>query len=129
MGINWGYELAVVIVGLVVVFAVLLILVVLCELMGNTFKNIDKNKKAKLDAKTNETKEDKATSNSVIKAVANATPVVESGITDDVVAAISAAIACIMGSGNKFAVKSINRVKGSRPAWNMAGIAENTRPF
>ena len=57
--------------------------------------------------------------------------VAEDGLTDEVVAAITAAIACVMtenGIVKPFAVKSIQRV-GSRNVWNMAGLLENTRPF
>ncbi len=129
MDIKWGFTLAVVVVGLVVVFSVLLILVFLCTIMGNTFKKIDENKKNKLDSNTNSIKENKNAPTIVTKAVVPATPVVESGITDDVVAAISAALAVIMGSEKPFAVKSIKRARGSRPAWNSAGILENTRSF
>lgn len=129
MSIDWGKETAVVIIGLVVVFAVLLILVLLCNVTGSIFKKVDNNKKAKLNSTKNEKAKPKASSNIITKSVANVVPAVEEGITDDVVAAIAAAIACIMGNENKFAVKSIKRARGSRPAWNTAGILENTRPF
>ena len=56
--------------------------------------------------------------------VANAT----AGIPGEVVAAISAAVASMMG-GKPFAVRSIKRKKQTRPAWGAAGIVENTRPF
>ena len=127
MNIDWGFTLAVVVVGLVVVFAVLLILVLLCTLMGMIFKIIDKNKIARLEsAKIAETL--KPAPVAVVATPAPA-PIVEEGITDDVVAAISAAIACIMGDDNHFVVKSVKRTRGSRPAWNLAGISENTRPY
>ena len=50
------------------------------------------------------------------------------GIPGEVVAAISAAVASMMG-GKPFAVRSIKRKKQTRPAWGAAGIVENTRPF
>lgn len=126
---DWGNTFATVIVGLVVVFSVLLILVLVCSLMGVTFKKIDnnKNKKSKPDVNQNKTKEKKVTTSTPVQAVA--APVVENGISDDVVAAISGAIACMMGSDKKFAVKSIKRSRGTRSAWNTAGIIDNTRPF
>jgi sodium pump decarboxylase gamma subunit len=123
MNVDWGFAGAVVIVGLVVVFAVLLILVVFCALMGTAFKS--------MGSKGNGKKEEKPAAQAPKAAapVEKAAPVVESGIGDDVIAAISAAIACMMGGEQKFALRSIKRAKGSRPVWNAAGIAESTRPF
>lgn len=131
--LDWGFTLAVVVVGLVVVFAVLLILVALCSVMGYTFKRIDKNKNDKAGPKKSEPVVTQ-TAPVVTKAVI-AQPEIQSGITGDVVAAISAALACVMGPDVKFAVKSIKRTgsakgtRGTRNAWNSAGIAENTQPF
>lgn len=127
-GIDWVFTFAVVIVGLVVVFVLLLLLVVLCTLMGKAFKKIDKNKLDKANAAKSEPPAIKAAAPVITKAVAVA-PVVEVGIADDVVAAISAAIACVMGGDAKFALKSVKRSRGTRGAWNAAGIAENTQPF
>lgn len=130
MNIDWGFTLAVVVVGLVVVFAVLLLLVLLCTLMGRAFQSADKNKKAKKDGEvTQSAKSAKPATPVKEQAAVAVAPVVESGIGDDVVAAISAALACMMGGESKFAVKSIKRARGARPVWNSAGISENTRPF
>lgn len=119
--IDWAFSGTVVLVGLVVVFAVLLILVAFCSITGKIFSSSKKDKK-------------KADVAPALKAVSAPAPVVEDGIGDDVVAAISAAIACIMGEGVPFTVKSISKKKtvasaSGRPAWSAAGIADNTRPF
>lgn len=58
--------------------------------------------------------------------------IIDDGIGDDVVAAITAAIAVMMsseGNARPFAVRSVKRARELRPAWNAAGISENTRPF
>lgn len=54
-------------------------------------------------------------------------PVVEEGVSPSVVAAIAAAITCILGKG-KFTIRRITR-SSSRKAWGSAGAAENVRPF
>jgi len=48
-------------------------------------------------------------------------------VSGDIVAAISAAVAMMMG-GKPFAVRSIRRA-GNRSVWAKAGISQNTRPF
>lgn len=54
-------------------------------------------------------------------------PVAEAGISEEVVAAISAAVYCMYPGA---AVKMIRR-SGQNPqsAWKMAGLLESTRPF
>ena len=50
-------------------------------------------------------------------------------IPGEVLAAISAAVACMMGSSGGYVIKSVTRSKGSRNAWSLAGLQEQTRPF
>ena len=58
---------------------------------------------------------------------------VEDGIEEEVVAVISAAIAAMMSAegvpAGSYAVKSVKRAREARPAWAMAGMQQNTRPF
>lgn len=118
---------AVVITGIVVVFVILLILVGLCSLMSYLVNR----KKKSPPVKKEEVPAPKPPAPAAA-AKAPAAPVVESGISGEVVAAISAAVACMLGPDQKFAVRSVKRAKaakGSRPVWSSAGIAENTRPF
>lgn len=122
--VDWAFSGTVVLVGLVVVFAVLLILVAFCSITGKIFSSTGKDNKKKADVAPA----------APAKSAAAPAPVVEDGIEDEVVAAISAAIACIMGEGVPFTVKSISRKKtaasaSGRPVWSAAGIAESTRPF
>lgn len=123
---NWGEVLSVVVVGMVVVFLALIILIVAVNVMGWIFKGINGSKKNKITAKeANEPAKNTAAPTMDAKAS-------EGGISGDIVAAITAAIACVLSSeGNTkpFTVKSIKRVRDARNPWNMAGIVDNTRPF
>lgn len=122
--IDWTQAWSVVLVGLVVVFAVLLILVAICWAMGKIFSAVTGGK----NGGTQAGKKSEAAPAPAVKKEA-ASPIVEEGISDEIVAAISAAVACMMGSGKPFALKSVRRAKETRRAWSAAGIAENTRPF
>ncbi len=123
--IDWTQTGSVVLVGLVVVFAALIILVLICMLLGKIFSSISKSggnaskKEEKAPAKTQ-------TPPAVKQAVA---PKAENGVSEEVVAAITAAIAAMMGPDKPFVLRSVKRAKTGRSAWNAAGIAENTRPF
>jgi len=112
-----GQTWAVVIVGIVVVFVILLILVGLCtgmsRLLHREKKTPPPEKKEEAPVKEAPVPEAKA----------------EEGVSGEVIAAISAAVACILGPDKKFVVRSIKRQKSGRTAWNAAGVAENTRPF
>lgn len=123
---NWGEVLSVVVVGVVVVFLALIILICAVKIMGLIFQIVGGSKKNKVTTKeTNEPA--KNTAAPIMDANAST-----DGISGDIVAAITAAIACVLSSeGNTkpFTVKSIKRVSGARNPWNMAGIVENTRPF
>ncbi len=66
-------------------------------------------------------------------------PIIEDGISQEVVAAISASLAVIMGDDNKnYKITSVKHAKNStnqnikgisRNAWARASFAENTKPF
>ena len=56
-------------------------------------------------------------------------PVVEAGISGEVVAAITAAVAAQEG-GNSFVIRSVKRKNvGSRNPWARAAVTDNTRSF
>lgn len=132
---SWN-DLSLVIVGLVVVFVVLILLIVLVWVFGKV-----------MVAASNAKREQEPSSDNVSNAQANkpalaakgnaprsaasaAAPAVEQGVSGEVVAAISAAIMMLSEeSGKTYAVRSIRRTKEARPAWAMAGILENTKPF
>ena len=119
-----GAAWSVVFTGIIVVFAILVVLVFLCSLLSIVIGG--KGKKDKKEGTVQKSGPPKAAPAPVPAAPA---PVVEEGIPGEVVAAISAAVACMLGSDKPFAVRSVKRARESRPAWNAAGIAENTRPF
>lgn len=111
-----------VVIGLVVVFAVLLVLTGIFYLFGFIMDSMNAPKKSK-----------KATTSApaaTAAPVAVPAPVVQSGISGEVVAAIAAAVASMAPEGKRYAVRSVSRKDvGGRSAWAAAGIADNTRPF
>ena len=57
-------------------------------------------------------------------------PAQTDGVSDEVVAVISAAVATMYGSSEKARIKSIKKSSdGGRSAWAKAGVLDNTRPF
>lgn len=119
----------VVLTGFVVVFAMLILLIFIIKIYsaivqkaqsaGNNSKKGKKNK----DEKPAE------------KPAAAPAPVVTAsaatdGISDEVVAVISAAVATMYGSSEKARIKSIKKSSdGGRSDWAKAGVLDNTRPF
>ncbi len=111
-----------IIIGLAVVFAVLLVLTGIFYLFGFVMDKAKAPKKVK-------TAEAPAKAAPVATA-APAAPVVQSGISNEVVAAIAAAVAMMAPEGKRYAVRSVSRKDANgRSAWAAAGIADNTRPF
>lgn len=122
-----SYVAAVVITGLVVVFSALLILVALLYLMGAIFHRKKKPADAAKPAST--AKPSPAAGATIIKA-SDAAVVEQNGLSEEIVAAISAAVAMISeSSGKKLLIKSISRSGNSRSSWAQAGKIDNTRPF
>ena len=119
---DMGQVLAIVFTGLTIVFIALVILIIFVSIMGNLLnakkdKPSEPDKKQDSDAKKN-TKSLPA-------------PVVEDGISDEIIAVISAAVAAMSDSstGSSFVIRGIKKSKVGRPVWSMAGIQENTRSF
>lgn len=125
MQMEGSYVFIVVVTGLVVVFLGLVLLILFVWLMGKIFGQINKvkdNKKKAAAAPASEKTE--------VKAAAPAAPVVEDGISDEVVAVITAAVAAVMGTG--CTVKSVKKAAAKtsrRTAWGAQGISESTRAF
>lgn len=108
--------------GISIVFLVLLLLTFIVMLFGKLMSS---------GSKKNGSEPQKAVAEAP-KAVKAAAPVVEDGISDELVAVISASIAAAMGGSEGFVIKSVKRAataKGARPAWSMAGLQQNTNPF
>ena len=114
---------AVVLTGISVVFAGLVILIALVTLYGKIFESINKSKAAKAEA-------EKAAKPAPKPAPAAK---IESGIEEETVAVIMAAISAYgAASGKKLRVAGIKRAgssQGNTNAWSSAARAELTRPF
>lgn len=112
---------AVVITGMVVVFIGLILLIWFVQILGFLFTKFAKSK----DNNDSDVVSDKR------KTVSSApAPVVEDGISDEVVAVIAATIAAMGAkSGKKLVLKSVRTAKPQRNEWAFAGLLDNTRPF
>lgn len=120
---DWGLALSVTATGLTVVFAVLIVLVLVVALFGKIMDSTT-NQKSKPAVK------EKPVEVSAADNSAKISMQVEDGISEEVVAAISAAVAVMMSSeGKTYQLRSIKRTGKNRPAWSIAGIQDNTRPF
>ena len=100
--------------GLITVFAGLIILIVFIKLLSAFTTRLDSKKK-------NNGPVDKKEEPASVAPAAPA-PVVEEGIPADVIAAITAALAVVMGEG-RFVVRHVKRIHNT-PAWNRAGREE-----
>ena len=127
---------AVVLTGISVVFAGLIILIVLVMLYGKIFESINKSKAAKAEAEKAAKAANEKKAEPAPKPVPKAAPAanIESGIEEETVAVIMAAISAYgAASGKKLRVAGIKRAGssqgGSVNAWSQAGRAELTRPF
>ena len=113
----------VVLTGFVVVFAMLILLIFIIKIYGAIIQKAqDAGKKSK---------EKKAETVAETPAPVVAAPVAPTdGVSDEVVAVISAAVATMYGSSEKARIKSIKKSSdGGRSAWAKAGVLDNTRPF
>lgn len=126
---------AVVLTGLSVVFAGLIILIVLVLVYGKIFEGINKKKDAKQQEKlkAEAAKKQEAEKKTVKPSPKQAAPVIESGIEEETVAVIMAAIsAYASASGKKLRVAGIKHsdtksLRGN--VWSQAARNELTRPF
>lgn len=125
---------AVVLTGISVVFAGLIILIALVTLYGKIFEGINKSKAEKAAAEK-AAKEAAKKPEAPVKAAPKPAPAanIESGIEEETVAVIMAAISAYgAASGKKLRVAGIKRAggsQGSANAWSSAARAELTRPF
>lgn len=116
----------VVITGILLVFAVLILLYLIISFEGVIFTAIDNRKDAARKAKADSAPAPAPKAPPVAKA--QPAPKVQAGIPGEVIAAIAAAVACMEG-GKKFAIRSVKRAKKGRNAWSSAGVMSNTEPF
>lgn len=119
---NLGSDVVITITGIVLVFAILVLLMFIITLEGKIFDNINNKKNGKPAAP-------KAPA---AKPAAPAAKADNGSIPGEIIAAISAAVATVCG-GNAV-IRGIKRVSkpaaGSRRgAWGDAGVREHTTPF
>lgn len=115
----------VVLTGFVVVFAVLVLLIFIIKIYGGIVTKAQQsgNKKKKVVEKQ------KVAPVFAKPVKAAPAPVAQDGVSEEVVAVISAAVATMYGSPEKARIKSIKKSSGGRSAWANAGLLDNTRPF
>lgn len=116
---NLGSDVVITITGIVLVFAILVLLMAIITLEGKIFDGMNAKKAAAKAAP----KAPAAKPAAPVQQAA-AAPVVEEGIPGDVVAAIMAAIHA-MGNG-KYTLKAVRR---SKNGWGKAGVNDTTAPF
>lgn len=133
--IDWGLTFSVVLVGLVVVFAALVVLIFFVWLMGKIFVALDtKKKKAQEEKEQDNRRQAQQAMDNQAKAdqAATAAARVEEGIPPEVVAAISAAVAVTMeqsAPGVSYTIQRVQRAGTGRSAWGNAGLAAQLSPF
>ena len=120
----------IVITGLVVVFAVLLVLILCIRLFGTVLNGLS----SKQSAKKREPAKAAPLPSPLPKISApvySVSPTLHDGnvIPEEIIAVISAAVMSV--TGGQGAIRSIreSHQKGVRPAWSTAGLLESTRPF
>lgn len=120
-----GFDVVVTLTGIVLVFAILVLLMAIIMLEGKIFDSMDKKKAAAKAAPKAPAAPAPAAKAAAAQAPAAApAPQVEAGIPGDVVAAIMAAIHA-MGNG-KYVLKAVRR---GNNGWGKAGVNDTTAPF
>lgn len=121
---NMGQALTILVTGLVVVFAVLVLLIAIIKLYGTIVYNAQNKNKGggkKVEAA-------KAPASKPVQPAQNS-PAVEEGIPGEVIAVIAAAVASMSDGAVTYSLKRVKRSTGVRPVWSTAGLMDNTRPF
>lgn len=118
-------SLTVLLTGLVVVFLMLIFLTLIIKGYGTAVNSIQLKLEQKHSNK-NGTVPEKA---EVLQETAEAgtLPAAETGIPEEIIAAVTAAAYCTCPGCTVTSVRRLARQ--SRSAWNAAGLLENTRPF
>lgn len=118
----------VVLTGFVVVFAMLILLILIIKIYSTIVQKAQNSGSNRKKGKKNT--EEKPAEKPAAPAPVVAAKNVTEGISDEVVAVISAAVATLYGSSEKAKIKSIKKSSdGGRSAWAKAGVLDNTRPF
>lgn len=116
------YSLGVAVLGMVTVFAGLVILIAFITLLTKLTTAGGKKKTESKSAQLKAVSKNEEVPGDVMAAITAAVSAYDSAPSPEVVAAIAAALNVIMGEG-KFVVKHIKRINNA-PAWNRAGREE-----
>ncbi|MGN0455845.1 MAG: OadG family transporter subunit [Acutalibacteraceae bacterium] len=134
---NLNLCLTILITGFVVVFAVLILLIAIIKIYGTIVSKAlsasQERKARKAAEKKKALEQEKAQQSEKARPAAAASaapaPTVQ-GISPEIVAVIAAAVDSTYGAGcAKITSIKKSKANNSRPAWGMAGVFENTRPF
>lgn len=127
MGENLGKGFIILLTGVVVVFAVLLLLICIITLYGAIVCRIQNKGGNKKEEDSVEVKSEPSAA--VEQAVDEEIEPEDDGtVPGEIIAAIAAAVEVIFGEGT-VKIKSVKKSSKRRSAWKSAGIAENTRSF
>lgn len=130
-----GFTITVIVAGLGIVLGTLAVLIVVFYAFGAIMsksqaikdKKAAKKQEEKMKAEANALAETKV--GPPIAPTPAPAPVVEEGISGEVVAAISAAVYCMEGSGATIcSIKRKSPITARNP-WAQASVIDNTRPF
>ena len=130
-------SLIVLLTGLVIVFAMLIFLTFIIKGYSATIRSImskNNSKKADTAIDTKPEKEDVKVNESSdvsyeVPSEQSTNLVIEEGIPEEVVAAISAAVYTMYGTSTNKVTHIRRSVQSNRSAWGMAGLLDSTRPI
>lgn len=117
-----GHIVAIVITGLIIVFIGLALLIICVTLLG-----LINRKKKVAEPPVKAAPPQRAATPAAPAPKPKA--VIESGVSDEVIAVISAAVAAMSTEEKTFAIRGIKRASTGRPVWALAGLHENTGSF
>ncbi len=128
MSINWVETMALVVTGIAVVFLALILLIIAISIVGKVFVMMGKNGGSKEERQQKKLQKQQEKLDKKKEKLAPKSVAVAKGVPNDVVAAISAAVAAIMGD-KAFSIKKIKRTRTQGNNWARAGAIENTKGF
>ncbi len=111
-----------VLIGLLVVFAVLILLTLIFRLFG-VFSALK-------TGRQHSPKKEPEKSDELIAAIAGVVAMQNDEVSDEVAAVIAAAVAAMSDGKTRYVIRRITpAAKAARSTWAAAGIAQNTQPF
>lgn len=119
---NMELALIVLSAGIIIVFAVLVLLIFIIKIYSAIIAAAQKRSVAKKEGNQTEASQKvEVRAQAALQQQSEAMP-------EQIVAVIAAAVDAVYGQG-ACKIKSIKKIPQSRPVWSTAGLMENTRPF